>query len=287
MADNSLINLGDLSKPVTILIEKIANATGILYEPTRIRRTALAETDAAKIKALASIEISDIQQRALTRFVEEEARKQQNIERITAESFSQIKDNARPEDIEDDWLTFFYDKCRNVSDVEMQSLWANLLAGEVNQPGRFSKRTLKFVSTLEKEEAHLFTRLCEFSVSNEHNFTVPLVFDLENTIYADRKINHDTLRHLDSIGLVSFGFQQEGFKYVGPQKLSFRYFDAPYCVEVTPHSYTPLGHIALTKIGMELAPICGAKKDEEVLNYFLQEFPQRGIFFQRLIDKKN
>ena len=32
----SLINFGDLSKPATILIEKVCNAVGIIYEPTRI-----------------------------------------------------------------------------------------------------------------------------------------------------------------------------------------------------------------------------------------------------------
>ncbi len=53
---NSLINLGDLSKPASILIEKISNAVGILYEPHRIRKKAEGEVDAEKIKALASID---------------------------------------------------------------------------------------------------------------------------------------------------------------------------------------------------------------------------------------
>ncbi len=46
---NSLINLGDLSKPATILIKKISNAVGILYEPRRIKNTAKAEAEADKL----------------------------------------------------------------------------------------------------------------------------------------------------------------------------------------------------------------------------------------------
>ena len=63
----SLINLGDLSKPATVLIEKVCNAVGIIYEPTRIKRQARAEVEADKIKALAQIEIRDIERREIGR----------------------------------------------------------------------------------------------------------------------------------------------------------------------------------------------------------------------------
>lgn len=49
----SLIDLGDLSKPATVLVEKVCNAVGILYEPRRIRQRAKAEADAARTTALA------------------------------------------------------------------------------------------------------------------------------------------------------------------------------------------------------------------------------------------
>ena len=45
----------------------------------------------------------------------------------------------------------------------MQSLWARLLAGEANQPGTFSKRTVELVASLDKSDAQLFTGLCRFA----------------------------------------------------------------------------------------------------------------------------
>jgi len=81
MADgNSLINLGDLSKPATVLIEKVSSAVGIIYEPYHIKRKARAEAEAEKIKAIARIELTELEQRAVNRFVHQEARKQSNIE---------------------------------------------------------------------------------------------------------------------------------------------------------------------------------------------------------------
>jgi hypothetical protein len=41
----SLGNIGDLSKPATVLVEKICNAVGVVYEPTRIKRKARAELE--------------------------------------------------------------------------------------------------------------------------------------------------------------------------------------------------------------------------------------------------
>ncbi len=81
----SLVDLGELSKPATVLVKKVCNAVGILYEPRRIRKRAEAEADAEKIKALASTELNEIQQRAIDRLIHQEARRQENIEAITGQ----------------------------------------------------------------------------------------------------------------------------------------------------------------------------------------------------------
>lgn len=83
---NSIINLGELSKPATVLMKKISDAVGGIYEPYQIKRIAKAEAETEKIRALADIEIKHLQQRALVRFVAEEAKKQANMEAITAKS---------------------------------------------------------------------------------------------------------------------------------------------------------------------------------------------------------
>ena len=108
---NSVINFGELAKPATVLIEKVSNAVGVLYEPRRIRKKAEAEVEAEKIKALADIELSEIQQRGIERFVHQEARKQENIESITTQASSQLNDSAKADELEEDWIAHFFDKC--------------------------------------------------------------------------------------------------------------------------------------------------------------------------------
>ncbi len=131
----SLINLGDLSKPATVLVEKVCNAVGIIYEPVHIKRKARAEADADKIKALARLELSEIEHRAVERLVHQEARKQENIEQITAQAAAALPENANVQNLDEDWVAHFFKQCDTVSDKEMQSLWARLLSGEATAPG--------------------------------------------------------------------------------------------------------------------------------------------------------
>lgn len=142
MSDNfesSLINLGELSKPATVLVEKISDAVGGIFKPYQMVRVAKAEAQAERIRAEGQIEISDLQRRAFHRFLNEEAQKQKNIEDITQKALPELQQNARPGEIEDDWLTHFFDECRLISDADMQALWSKVLAGEANAPGKFSK----------------------------------------------------------------------------------------------------------------------------------------------------
>src|SRR5260221_379432 len=86
--NTSLINIGELSRPATVLIEKISDAIGGIFKPYQIVRVARAEAQADRARADGQIEISDLQRRAFHRFLEEEAKKQKNIEDITQKAQS-------------------------------------------------------------------------------------------------------------------------------------------------------------------------------------------------------
>jgi hypothetical protein len=49
--ENPIAKLGDLSKPATVLIEKISDAVGGIFKPYQIVRVAKAEAEANRIQA--------------------------------------------------------------------------------------------------------------------------------------------------------------------------------------------------------------------------------------------
>ena len=275
----SLVNLGELSKPATLLIEKISDAIGGIFKPHQIRRVARAEAEADKIRAAAQIQITDLQQRALVRLITEEAKKQANIESITRKALADVKDDARPQEIKDDWISNFFDKCRLISDEQMQALWAKVLAGEANAPGKYSKRTVVFLSSIDKSDALLFTRLCGFAWVI--GGVTPLIYDVDNKIYKDHEITFDHLKHLDDIGLITFeslsGF---GFRLTSLPEI----VQASYCgilinikFKKEQDNHLNVGHVLLSKIGEELAPICGSKPVTGFLDFVLATWVKRGL----------
>ncbi|MFT2097450.1 DUF2806 domain-containing protein [Marinomonas sp. 2405UD66-6] len=274
---NSLINFGDLSKPATVLIDKVSNAIGTLYEPTKIKRVAKAEVEATKIRALGEIEATEIQQRAMERLIYEEGRKQENIESITAQATNSLNNDASPENVEDDWISHFFEKCRNVSDSEMQGLWSSLLAGEANKPGSYSKRTVDLISTLDRPDAHLFTKLCSFSISGGDVF--PLILDHKAEIYTKNGINFSALNHLESIGLIKFNFLQNFQLQNLPKNVTLISFGIPinFVMPKESNNNLEIGNVVLTQAGQQLAPICGAQLNPEFLNYMLEHYKKKGI----------
>ena len=203
----------------------------------------------------------------MRRWIEEEARHQKSMEDITAKALPQLDENANPDSIEDDWLVNFFDKSRIVSDNEMQELWSRVLAGEANAPGTYSKRTVNFLSDLDKAEADLFTKLCGFvwMIGN----LVPLVFDESAKIYNRHGINFDTLSHLESIGLVQFG-HFAGFLRQGlPKGFAVFYYGRRLVLEMPQDADNQLdiGKVMLTRVGQELAPIGGNKPVEGFWEY--------------------
>ena len=271
---NSLINLGGLSKPADTLIKKISNAVGGIFRPYQIKRVAKAEAEAALIKAQTEIQITDLHLRAMHRFVEEEANRQKNIEDITAKALPQLNEKADPSKIEDDWITNFFDKCRIVSDDEMQKLWSRVLAGESNSPGTYSKRTVNFLSDLDKSDAVLFTSLCGFCWMIAD--VVPLVYDVEHEIYHKQGINFVALIHLESIGLIQFN-SIVGFKNLHlPKRFAVHYYGVPVLLDMEKDSDNSMhiGKVLLTKVGRELAPICGSRPVEGFLEYVREKWKE-------------
>ena len=226
----SIINLGDISKPADTLIKKVASAVGCIFEPYQIKRIAKAEAEASLISAAGDIQVTELQRRAMQRFVEEETKKQINIEQITSKALPLLEHNSKPEEIENDWITDFFDKCRLVSDQEMQSLWSKVLSGEANKPGSYSKRTVNFISYLDKSEAMLFSKLCGYGC--QIGQFIPIIYDVQHEIYNKNGIDFITLSNLESIGLIKFD-DVAGFQLLKlPKTFSILYYEQPIKLEM-------------------------------------------------------
>jgi hypothetical protein len=152
-----------------------------------------------------------------------------------------------------------------------------LLSGEATRPGTFSKRTVDFISTIDKKDAALFTTFCQFVWTIGE--PTPLIYESTDEIYTKQGITFGALKHLDAIGLISFesvgSYAKTGFaKYA-----HVFYYGQPTAVEFSGESNNQIdiGHALLTSIGKELAPICGSSRNDEFYHYVIRRWFERGL----------
>lgn len=69
-----------------------------------------------------------------------------------------------------DWFLRFYEAVGNISNEEMQELWAKILAGEINNLSSISLRTIDVLKNMSQRDAQLFEKICShsFKINNEY-----------------------------------------------------------------------------------------------------------------------
>ncbi len=139
---------------------------------------------------------------------------------------------------------------------------------------------------MDKKDAKLFTEFCQFAWFM--NDVIPLVFDSENEIYNSKGVNFGSLKHLDAIGLISFeptsGYIRKGFgKYA-----QIYYFGQPVLIEFTndKDNQMQIGKVLLTQAGQELAPICGANRNNEFYEYVIDYWYKQGLILSSPLPNK-
>ena len=63
---------------------------------------------------------------------------------------------------DDDWLNRLYGIVEDISDENMQTLWARILAGEIKKPNSYSYRTLEVLRNIAPDEAKRFVECTKY-----------------------------------------------------------------------------------------------------------------------------
>lgn len=169
-----------LSDPLSKLLETVSGGIGKVYEPIHIKRMAKAKAEELKLISAAvsdnitlptiyengkitvdSTNFEELMKRTQERFLFQELSKQSNIDAVVTKAYTELEKEEAVSDIpvDKDWTSRFFDSVANVSNEEMQDLWAKILAGEVKQPGSFSLRTLDTIKNLTQNEAQAYKKL--------------------------------------------------------------------------------------------------------------------------------
>jgi len=239
----------DLTKPICKLIDAASRGCQLLYSPFATRRNANAEAYVAIIRAKSNANVAmiekagsqepqDIKIRTEQRILQQAIFHQGNIESVVEKTINQLHDVVSDTPVETDWLVTFFDNVKNISNENMQTIWARILAGEINQPGSYSLRTLHFLKQMSQKEALLFAEFCSYLVvienqinpsfltdtygGNDNRFVMRTFNQHERLLLAEmRLVNFDediffSFRFGESFNLV-YGNKKIAIKYCGEE----------------------------------------------------------------------
>lgn len=177
--------------PVEKLIDAVSRAIGKVYEPIYVKKNADARAYEIEKIGNAMREASDIpvdydkngvsmdtkdfnsfSKRAEYRHKYQELVKQKNIECVTEKAYLLLQ--GKPEipnvSVDSDWMLRFFNSVQDISNEDMQQLWAKILSEEILSPGAVSLRTLTILAQMTSEEAKLFERVSKYILHCESGF---------------------------------------------------------------------------------------------------------------------
>lgn len=221
------VDIAPLADVANHLLDKVENACCWFSSSTKSKRQDRDTADQLFIERIkGNANLSPLEQAALicnSRKIIKEYTNQNDILQL---AIKQLDETAKPDDVDEDWLSHFFDQARFVSKTDVQVIWAKLLSNECEHPGSIPKSLIRRLSDLSTQDAKAFESLCDFvvNVSTEVNlcFTDPhgetqtIVADGPEDVYpiidlscsSEYFVKHGLtfymLKELESQGLISF-----------------------------------------------------------------------------------
>ena len=241
------------------------------------------ETEASQ--DVASPEIDEMKQRYLESLREQriaphrliEIERQINLAQIglmaAEEAISDENDQVDDEPIDPDWFAQWRNRAQDISNNDMQRLWAKVLKGQAKNVGSFSIHTMDFLSRMSREDAELISALGNFAIANSiifHKKSGVLPANLEENGFHFAK-----LLYLQDLGIVTgvtglgsvsrkfhFEEQENGMPFAIIQSNGKALLIARVAGE---QEFVSINGIAITHIGRELLQLANCTPQIEYL----------------------
>lgn len=222
---------------------------------------------------------TDTIERAVAVLVRKEYRRQENRKSVAVAMLEDLDrgneqtpapDSGTRGEIEDDWLNVFERYAEDASSDRMQNLWGRVLAGEIRRPGKFSLRTLRFLSEFSQGDALSFETFCNSVIRDiaPKSLVVPKSQDVRELVY------------MEALGLIQGGtgpgltrtlpFSERGYS-------TLREDDVCIIFKGAPKTTVDLPVVVLTPLGQELRTLLNTRDVRAIARRVAHAFRSEAI----------
>lgn len=160
----SLINFDGASDVVIKLLDMIEKAVGWTIIPKGTKADFKEGLAIYKESIMNDDTLSGMEKGAKISTARKELKQYINQCKIISYATENIKDDAKM-DIDDDWLLLFFEYTKNISDEDVQKIWGKILAEKCNDNTNINRKFLNILSTIDREVAVAFGKLCKVTIS--------------------------------------------------------------------------------------------------------------------------
>lgn len=269
MKGTEIISL--LANNISTISSAVSAVTGGLFTAIFLRHNT-ATKEFEKIKAGQFREVADelLRSGEMTHTEFYKANNFLTVAKKADEYYSKMPKRDNFDAYDFDWFIRFYEAVGNISNEEMQDLWAKILAGEISHPSTYSLRTIDILKNLNKADAILFERICMHSICSGERTFLPR-YDK----YLDEvQIEYDDIMHLSELGLM-YNDSLIVLK-IKPQKgvnilLANRNLIMTYSVSDESKNTFKINQYPFTQVGKEIASLKGYCTTDDNFLLFAKE----------------
>lgn len=182
-----------------------------------------------------------------------------NYEKCVSYAAPRIDDPEKVRNVDPEWADKHREHAEKAYDEETQQLWGRVLAGEINAPGSFSKRSMSILADMEQEDARAFEKLCARCIggklgNGQYQEPMPMLIN----VGEEFAITPQEMAALNSIGLTNFsmqGISQGATMHPGDGQL-VRLGGADYLLQGAQGVIFSFTVHEFTKYGVELSKLC-------------------------------
>jgi hypothetical protein len=208
--------------------------------------------------------------------------KRKNFENILRHASTAITHQDNIDRVGQDWANAFQSHAENVSDAEAQKQWGALLAGEINEPGTYSKRAMSVLAEMSVVEAHIFKKLCGICLGGtlgNGKYVDPIPFQLK----GDYTLSNDEQEVLNAAGLTNFTFQFGTSAGLDLSKgFTIHLAGADYYLQCSEKDKLVLPTHVMTKTGTELSHLCVLGSEEGYKAAVFSYLTSQGIVISKI-----
>lgn len=272
MFDENKIEINDVFKPTgdvaIAFMDKLEKVGAYIFPSIEIKES--------KAKAYSNIideisrreDINPIERMAIISNFKKIVKEFSNQTDIVRAALEHLNADAKPEEIEDDWLNNFFDKARLVSDEQLKIMWGKLLAEEANSSGTVSKQLIHILSVMSSNDANLFKKLGQFSFyieTTDKDFPTAIIYDQFKKFglcFAD-------LTRCEKLGLITINGEFTLYKESVRLKYGEKQFSLIY-VGSEGNKYIDLGMVMFSDEARTLLGILDREYSQDIYDYNME-----------------